>query len=71
VDIPHAGVVIATRARRFRPDQAGRSWARQSVDVAIVAGAFANPKGRPRRKNSAAATVAQLPELTCRPGTRT
>jgi transposase InsO family protein len=63
--------------------QAGRSWARQSVDVAIVAGsvqlsrdgkvirvhpirhdrarelgAFANPKGRPRRKNSAAGTVA-------------
>ena len=63
--------------------QAGRSWARQPVDVAIVAGsvqlsrdgkvirvhpirhdrarelgAFANPKGRPRRKNSAAGTVA-------------
>jgi transposase InsO family protein len=63
--------------------QAGRSWARQSVDVTIVAGsvqlskdgkvirvhpirhdrarelgAFANPKGRPRRKNSAAGTVA-------------
>jgi transposase InsO family protein len=63
--------------------QAGRSWARQSIDVSIVAGsvqlsrdgkvirvhpirhdrsrelgAFANPKGRPRRKNSAAGTVA-------------
>ena len=63
--------------------QAGRSWARQAIDVAIVAGsvqlskdgrvirvhpirhdrsrelgAFANPKGRPRRKNSAAGTVA-------------
>ena len=63
--------------------QAGRRWARQSIDVSIVAGsvqlsrdgtvirvhpirhdrdrelgAFANPKGRPRRKNSAAATVA-------------
>jgi hypothetical protein len=63
--------------------QAGRRWARQPVDVAIVAGsvqlsrdgkvirvhpirhdrarelgAFANPKGRPRRKNSAAGTVA-------------
>ena len=63
--------------------QAGRAWARQSVDVTIVAGsvqlsrdgtvirvhpirhdrarelgAFANPKGRPRRKNSAAGTVA-------------
>ena len=63
--------------------QAGRRWARQSVDVSIVAGsvqlsrdgkvirvhpirhdrarelgAFANPKGRPRRKNSAAGTVA-------------
>jgi transposase InsO family protein len=62
---------------------AGRRWARQSVDVSIVAGsvqlskdgkvirvhpirhdrarelgAFANPKGRPRRKNSAAGTVA-------------
>ena len=63
--------------------QAGRGWARQSIDVSIVAGsvqlsrdgtvirvhpirhdrarelgAFANPKGRPRRKNSAAGTVA-------------
>jgi len=63
--------------------QAGRAWARQAVDVSIVAGsvqlsrdgkvirvhpirhdrarelgAFANPKGRPRRKNSAAGTVA-------------
>jgi transposase InsO family protein len=76
--------------------QAGRSWARQPIDVSIVAGsvqlsrdgkvirvhpirhdrarelgAFANPKGRPRRKNSAAGTVAQVPEPTCRPGTRT
>jgi integrase-like protein/Mu transposase-like protein len=123
VDIVHAGVVIATHAQRFRPDQAdraprapvarrvrdatagltvtrlanrtgvvsfagtdyqaGRSWARQSIDVSIVAGsvqlskdgkvirvhpirhdrarelgAFANPKGRPRRKNSAIGTVA-------------
>jgi len=123
VDILHAGVVIATHAQRFRPDQAdraprvqvtrrardatagltvtrlasgadvvsfagtdypcGRSWARQSIDVSIVAGsvqrsrdgtvirvhpirhdrsrelgAFANPKGRPRRKNSAIGTVA-------------
>jgi transposase InsO family protein len=63
--------------------QAGRGWARQPIDVSIVAGsvqlskdgkvirvhpirhdrarelgAFANPKGRPRRKNSAADTVA-------------
>ena len=63
--------------------QCGRSWARQSIDVSIVAGsvqlsrdgkvirvhpirhdrarelgAFANPKGRPRRKNSATGTVA-------------
>ena len=63
--------------------QAGRRWARQSIDVSIVAGsvqlsrdgkvirvhpirhdrarelgAFANPKGRPRRKNSATGTVA-------------
>jgi transposase InsO family protein len=63
--------------------QAGRGWARQPIDVTIVAGsvqlsrdgrvirvhpirhdrarelgAFANPKGRPRRKNSAAGTVA-------------
>ena len=63
--------------------QCGRSWARQSIEVSIVAGsvqlardgkiirvhairhdrarelgAFANPKGRPRRKNSAAGTVA-------------
>jgi transposase InsO family protein len=63
--------------------QCGRGWARQSIDVSIVAGsvqlskdgkvirvhpirhdrarelgAFANPKGRPRRKNSAAGTVA-------------
>ena len=62
---------------------AGRGWARQPIDVTIVAGsvqlskdgkvirvhpirhdrarelgAFANPKGRPRRKNSAAGTVA-------------
>ena len=123
VDILHAGVVVATHAQRFRPDQAdrlpraqvarrardatagltvtrlanragvvsfagtdyqaGRRWARQSIDVSIVAGsvqlsrdgtvirvhpirhdrarelgAFANPKGRPRRKNSAAGTVA-------------
>ena len=58
--------------------RAGRMWARQAIDVTIVAGsvqlskdgkvirvhpirhdrsrelgAFANPKGRPRRKNSA------------------
>ena len=63
--------------------QAGRRWARQSIEVSIVAGsvqlsrdgkvirvhpirhdrsrelgAFANPKGRPRRKNSAIGTVA-------------
>ena len=122
VDIVHAGVVIATHAQRFRPDQAdrapraritrrardatagltvtrlanvngvvsfagtdyqaGRRWARQSIDVSIVAGsvqlsrdgkvirvhpirhdrarelgAFANPKGRPRRKNSAKGNV--------------
>jgi transposase InsO family protein len=63
--------------------QAGRRWARQAIDVSIVAGsvqlsrdgtvirvhpirhdrarelgAFANPKGRPRRKNSAIGTVA-------------
>ena len=118
VDIVHTGMVVATRAQRFREDQAdrapraritrrardatagltvtrlangtgvvsfagsdyqcGRRWARQSIDVSIVAGsvqlsrdgkiirvhpirhdrvrelgAFANPKGRPRRKNSA------------------
>jgi len=74
----------------------GRRWARQAIDVSIVAasvqlsrdgkvirvhpirhdrsrelGAFANPKGRPRRNNSATGNVAQLPELTCRPGTGT
>ena len=62
--------------------QAGRRWARQAIDVSIVAGsvqlakdgkiirvhpirhdrarelgAFANPKGRPRRKNSAIGNV--------------
>jgi len=62
--------------------QAGRRWARQSIEVSIVAGsvqlsrdgkiirvhpirhdrarelgAFANPKGRPRRKNSATGNV--------------
>jgi hypothetical protein len=62
--------------------QAGRRWARQSIEVSIVAGsvqlskdgkiirvhpirhdrsrelgAFANPKGRPRRKNSAIGNV--------------
>jgi hypothetical protein len=62
--------------------QCGRRWARQSVEVSIVAGsvqlskdgkiirvhpirhdrarelgAFANPKGRPRRKNSATGNV--------------
>jgi hypothetical protein len=123
VEILHAGVVVATHAQRFRPDQAdrapraagqrrardatagltvtrladaagvvsfagasytaGRRWARQAVDVSIVAGsvqlsrdgnlirvhpirhdrsrelgAFANPKGRPRRKNSAIGNVA-------------
>jgi transposase InsO family protein len=122
VDVVHAGVVVATHAQRFRPDQAdraprarvarrardatagltvtrlangagvvsfagtdyqaGRRWARQSVEVSIVAGsvqlardgkiirvhpirhdrarelgAFANPKGRPRRKNSAMGNV--------------
>jgi transposase InsO family protein len=65
------------------PYSAGRRWARQPVDVSIVAGsvqlsrdgqvirvhpirhdrsrelgAFANPKGRPRRKNSAIGNVA-------------
>jgi hypothetical protein len=34
-------------------------------------GAFANPKGRARRKNSAIGYVAQLPEPLCRPGTGT
>ena len=34
-------------------------------------GAFANPKGRPRRKNSAIGLVAQVPESICRPGTGT
>jgi transposase InsO family protein len=123
VEILHAGVVVATHAQRFRPDQAdrapraagqrrardatagltvtrladaagvvsfagtaysaGRRWARQPVEVSIVAGsvqlsrdgklirvhpirhdrsrelgAFANPKGRPRRKNSATGNVA-------------
>jgi hypothetical protein len=38
-------------------------------DRAKELGAFANPKGRPRRKNSATGNVAQLPELPCRPGT--
>ena len=63
-------------------NQAGRGWARQSIDVTIVAGsvqlsrdgkvirvhpirhdrarelgAFAGPKGRPRRKNSAIENV--------------
>jgi hypothetical protein len=63
--------------------RAGRSWARQPIDVSIVAGsvqlskdgkvirvhpirhdrtrelgAFANPHGRPRRKNSATGNVA-------------
>jgi len=122
-DIPHAGVVVATHARRLRQDQAdraprarvsrrardattgltvtrlanntgvitfagqtypaGRRRARTSIDVTIVAGsvqlsedgkvirvhpirhdrskelgAFANPQGRPRRKNSAAGNVA-------------
>jgi hypothetical protein len=65
------------------PYAAGRRWARQAIDVSIVAasvqlardgkvirvhpirhdrsrelGAFANPKGRPRRKNSATGNVA-------------
>jgi transposase InsO family protein len=65
------------------PYTAGRMWARQTIDVSIVAasvqlskdgklirvhpirhdrarelGAFANPKGRPRRKNSATGNVA-------------
>ena len=117
VEVLHAGVLVATHAQRFKPDQAdraprapvqrrardattgltvtrladgsgvvsfagaaygcGRAWARQSIDVTIVAGsvqlsqdgkvirvhpirhdrsrelgAFANPKGRPRRKAS-------------------
>jgi hypothetical protein len=34
-------------------------------------GAFANPKGRARRKNSAIGLVAQVPESICRPGTGT
>jgi hypothetical protein len=65
------------------PYACGRRWARQAIDVAIVAasvqlskdgkvirvhpirhdrsrelGAFADPKGRPRRKNSAIGNVA-------------
>jgi hypothetical protein len=40
-------------------------------DRARELGAFANPKGRPRRKNSATGNVAQVPEPTCRPGTGT
>jgi hypothetical protein len=34
-------------------------------------GAFANPPGRARRKNSAIGYVGWLPELFCRPGTGT
>jgi len=34
-------------------------------------GAFANPRGRARRKNSAIGYVAQVPELICRPRTGT
>ncbi len=34
-------------------------------------GAFANPRGRARRKNSAIGLVAQVPESICRPGTGT
>jgi transposase InsO family protein len=34
-------------------------------------GAFANPQGRARRKNSAIGYVAQVPEPLCRPGTGT
>ena len=34
-------------------------------------GAFANPQGRARRKNSAIGYVAQVPEPGCRPGTGT
>ncbi len=117
VEVVHAGVLVATHAQRFKPDQAdrapraqvqrrardattglsvtrladnsgvvsfagaaygcGRGWARQSIEVTIVAGsvqlsqggkvirvhpirhdrtrelgAFANPKGRPRRTAS-------------------
>ena len=73
----------AARRGTTRNSRLGRGWARQSLDVSIVAGsvqlskdgkiirvhpirhdrarelgAFANPKGRPRRKNSAAGTVA-------------
>jgi hypothetical protein len=123
VDVLHAGVVVITRAQRFRDDQAdrsprarvarrardatagltvtrladaagvvsfagtsytaGRRWGRQPLDVSIVAGpvqlskdgkvirvhpirhdrgrefgAFANPKGRLRRKNSAIGNTA-------------
>ena len=38
-------------------------------DRAKELGAFANPKGRPRRKNSATGNVAQVQELLSRPGT--
>ena len=40
-------------------------------DRAKELGAFANPKGRPRRKNSSTGNVAHVPELICRPGTGT
>jgi Helix-turn-helix domain len=40
-------------------------------DRARELGAFANPKGRPRRKNSATGNVARVPELRCRSGTGT
>jgi hypothetical protein len=40
-------------------------------DPARELGAFANPQGRPRRKNSANGYVAQVPEPGCRPGTGT
>jgi len=72
---------------------AGRRWARQAIDVTIVAGSvqlskdgkvirihptrhdrsrelgpFANPKGRPRHKNSATGNIALR---SCRPATGT
>jgi hypothetical protein len=40
-------------------------------DRARELGAFANPQGRARRKNSAIGYVAQVPEPICRPGTGT
>jgi hypothetical protein len=64
VTIVAGSVQLSKDAKVIRVHPIGRDRSREL-------GAFAGPRGRARRKNSAIGYVGWLPELFCRPGTGT